>query len=127
MKKWLLLPCLCLVVYKSDGQKVWAKKGEASVIVDPVSHHTYVLDTAHLYVSAYDSKGKLVWKSFTKDCNYDISENGLPKPISGLELKTYKTWTRHRYIWTKVLYAYHCICWGYFDLSTGKYHTEGCD
>jgi len=104
-------------------------KGKEVSISDTTNNYRIVVDSSHLYVSVYDKYKKLIWKNYTEECNYceDCKE---PKELYSIELAPVK---KYFSIYGRKpdsdigIFVSHCICFGYFELKTGKYVLWGCD
>ena len=125
--KHLLNLVLLFISCNSFAQeiKLWKHKGQIVSITDSVSNYKIVVDSSHLYVSVYDKRGVLIWKNHTTICNYwkDWKDH---VEITTIELKPINKIIGGNNANMGVLVT-HCICWGYFELKTGKYVYLGCD
>lgn len=119
MKTVAFLITMFFCSFFSFGQgKVIAKNNEETVLVDKETGWKYVLDKEHLYITAYNAKGRKKWRNFTTLSSF--SRNKEPVEIYAMKIDITDNHKR-------VLYIYHTICVSYFELSNGKYQFLGCD
>jgi len=82
---------------------------------------TYVLDSSHIYVSAYDSVGKLLWKidPYIGNLNsYDRATRTISNIYFGESTDILRT-TPYKVLWVRYGRA-----GGYLDLKTGRFRLD---
>lgn len=85
MKRIIITTLACLVAGIGFAQKIVLQQGKSVSIKDEQTQYTYILDTSHTYISAYNNKGKELWKSYTEVCNF--CRNCGPVKITAMELR----------------------------------------
>ena len=77
-------------------------------------NYTFILDSSHAYVSAYDSIGNLVWKAEPEFENA-VGER-IKIPVSDIYFKRNRITNPSKVLWVKTGRRA-----GFFDLRTGKF------
>ncbi len=90
---------------------------------DSILNNTYVLDSTHIFITAYDSSGKILWKTDPFVDN-KIEDTRIARPI--ITWFYFRNWRhnnqseRKKVIWIR----YNHRQAGYLDLITGKFYLD---
>ncbi len=117
------------VIYNAKGKVVGGSHikttpGKSMELVDSLTKNYYVLDSTHIYITAFDRTGKKIWKTDPyKDSH--MEEYRTNRPIIVNFKFDSDNWCSGK---TKVIWInYNNTQAGYLDLKTGKFSFCGQD
>jgi hypothetical protein len=117
------------VIYNAQGKVIGGshiktKPGKSIMLLDSLTKNYFVLDSAHIYITAYDKKGKKLWKTDPyKDNN--MGEYRTNRPIIvDFEFVT-ENWHSSKVV--TIVIVYDNTEFGYVNLETGRYISRGRD
>lgn len=112
----LLLSIFLLLCFTSHGQYSNGVPYKKVILKDPITNCTYVLDSTHTYVTAYNYHGKFLWNFYTCDGGGGTpDDNTVPIEIYSIKLEG---------AWLQIT---DIGCGGYIYVKTGKFNPGECD
>jgi hypothetical protein len=108
------------------GTHIKFRPGNEVKILDSLTNNYYVLDSSHIYITAYNKDGKELWKTDPyKDSK--IEEYRVIRPvIVNFEFIT-SHWCYRNKLKKTIWINYNNTQAGYIDLNSGKFHFCGQD
>jgi len=109
------------------GSHIKFRPGNEVKILDSLTNNYYILDSSHIYITAYDKAGKILWKA-DPYIDSKLEEYRVTRPVI-VNLKFITShWCYHgddpkKTIWIN----YNNTQAGYIDLNSGKFHFCGQD
>lgn len=117
---------LILKVELCCAQEKVLKPHESFVLRDIQTNFTYVLDTSHTVVTAFDAVGKIMW-SVKPDLEFFEVPDDYPKKIEAMGFYNHEVKVNGVKMIEKRIWYSHYRCGGDIELSTGKSEIRGCD
>jgi hypothetical protein len=119
----IILTVLLFYSSYSFGQKVYAKDHMPATLNDTITKCTYVLDSSHTLITAFNSSGNVIWTVRPKldssiFCKLEIAAIGF---------YTEPRIENEKPVADKEMWFSYCKCGGYINLRTGKSQMIGCD
>lgn len=132
MKKSLSLAIIILVLIKLSfgqttqyiGHATLANRVKNHIITDSISHNTFILDSAGIYITAVSSSGKQLWKTDPwKDNHLDAYRTKRPIIVGFYFGNNYQRIPKKEVIWI----IYNNTQFGEIDKKTGVFTFNGQD
>jgi hypothetical protein len=143
MKKILFALFICIISFHLSGQVIYydghgnviggshirTKPGKPLILVDSLTNNRFVLDSAHIFITAYDKNGKILWKTDPFIDN-SLEEYRTKRPFIVNFQFTVNHWCSKGNVedGTKVIWInYINTQAGYIETKSGKFHFCGQD
>ena len=110
------------------GTHIKTRPPEKVILHDSISNNTFVLDSTHVYITAYNRSGKVLWKTDPwKDNNIEVYRTRRPI-IVNMKFGNNPGYSDKSKRGEKVIFiAYINTQFGFIELKTGKFFFEGQD
>jgi hypothetical protein len=122
-----------VIIYDGNGNIITGShiksRPPSQIVLNDITTHTrFVLDTSHIYITAYGASGKILWKTDPwKDNKIEIYRTNRPV-IVNMQFDTNPGYPNKNNKGEKVIWIqYINTQFGYLDLRTGAFYFLGQD
>jgi hypothetical protein len=110
------------------GTHIRTRPPEKVILVDTSTNNRFVLDTAHITITAYSKTGAVLWKTDPwKDNKIDVYRTNRPIIVNIVFGKDPGYIDKSQKGERVIMIEYINTQFGYIDLKTGKFHFMGQD
>lgn len=125
----LLIVIFLLVNHACFSQRGLLPEAKPAILKDTVNGFTFVLDSAHQYISAYNTKGNLLWTTYAPShlLRYLTPDKKKPAIINRWAIDRKNCGCLLEVPEERVIILSYEKCWSHIHLFTGNFHNCGCD